>query len=106
MINELFDIISDNPKLKKLSADPTLLKEGQLQRFLRKLKDKYFFTKEIYDNIYPPATKPLSVYGIPRIHKLNVKKKDNLSFSTYNYYLQNYKRFVNVLWRKKERKCY
>ena len=79
LINKLFDIISDNPKLKKLSADPRLLKEGELQRFLRKLKDKYFFTKEIYDKIYHSGTKPPSIYGIPRIHKLNVKKKTYLS---------------------------
>ena len=52
-IKKLSDIISDTSKFKDLSADPTLLREGQLLRFLRKLKNKQFFTKEVYDKIYP-----------------------------------------------------
>ena len=44
-INKLSDTISDTFKFKKLSSDPTLLREGQFQRFLRKLKNKEFFTK-------------------------------------------------------------
>ena len=32
------DILEDNGKFKKLKRDPTLLKEGQLQRFIRTLK--------------------------------------------------------------------
>ena len=39
-IKKLFDIISDTSKFKKLPADPTLVREGQLQRFLSKLKNK------------------------------------------------------------------
>ena len=52
-IKKLSDIISDTSNCKKLSADPTLLREGQLQRFLRKLKNKQFFSNEVYDKIYP-----------------------------------------------------
>ena len=51
-INKLFNFISDTSKFKKLSADRTLLREGKLQQFLRKLKNKQFFTKEVYDKIY------------------------------------------------------
>ena len=36
-IKKLSDIIHDTSKFKKLSADPTLLRKGQLQCFLRKL---------------------------------------------------------------------
>ena len=71
-IKKLSDIISDTSKFRKLSADPTLLTEGELQRFLRKLKNKQFFTKEVYDKIYPSGSKPASIYGLPKIHKLNV----------------------------------
>ena len=39
-IKKLSDIIRDTSKFKILSADPTLLREGQLQRFLRKFKNK------------------------------------------------------------------
>ena len=80
-IKKLSDIISDTSKFKKLSADPTLLREGQLQRFLRKLKNKKFFTKEVYDKIYPSGSKPASIYGLPKIHKLNVQR-NNLSLRT------------------------
>ena len=76
-IKKLSDIISDTSKFKKLSADPTLLREGQLQCFLRKLKNKQFFTKEVYDEIYPSSSKSASLYGLPKIHKLNIQR-DNL----------------------------
>ena len=95
-IKKLSDIISDTSKFKKLSADPTLLREGQLQRFLRKLKNKHFFTKEVYDKIYPSGSKPASIYGLPKIHKLNVQR-NNLSLrpivssiGTYNYHLSKF----------------
>ena len=63
--------------LKKVSSDPTILREGKLQRFLRTLKNKDFFTGESYDKIYPSGSKVASVYGLPKIHKLN-SNKDNL----------------------------
>ena len=37
----------------------------QLQHFLRKLKNKKFFTKEIYDKIYSSGSKRASVYSSP-----------------------------------------
>ena len=66
-IKKLSDIISGTSKFKKLSADTTLLREGQLQRFLRKLKNKQLFTKEVYDEICPSGSKPTSIYGLPKI---------------------------------------
>ena len=50
-IKKLSDIISDTSNCKKLSADPTLLREGQSQLFLRKPKNKQFFSNEVYDKI-------------------------------------------------------
>ena len=68
-------------KFKKLSSDPTKLRERQHQRFLRTLKNRGFFTDESYDKIYPSGSKPASIYGLPRIHKLGINK-DNLSLRT------------------------
>ena len=34
------DILEENSKFRKLKKDPTLLKEEQLQRFIRTLKNK------------------------------------------------------------------
>ena len=34
------DILESNSKFKKLKKDPTLLKEGQFQRFIKTFKNK------------------------------------------------------------------
>ena len=36
--NAISDLLSDDTKFKKLQSDPTLRREGLLQRYLRKLK--------------------------------------------------------------------
>ena len=76
-VKKIHAIISDTSEFKKVSSDPTILREGKLQRFLRTLKNKDFFTGESYDKIYPSSSKPASVYVLPKIHKLN-SNKDNL----------------------------
>ena len=83
-------------KFKKLSCDPTILRERQLQRFLRTLKNKGFFTDESYDKIYSSGSKPASIYGLLKIHKVNINS-DNLSLrpiissiGTYNYNLSKF----------------
>ena len=60
------------------------------------MKNKGFFTDESYDKIYPSGSKPASIYGLPKIHKLNINK-DNLSLrpiissiGTYNYNLSKF----------------
>ena len=50
-IRKIFEIIKDRTKFKELSRDPTVIREGQLQRFLRSMKDKNIFTKETYEKI-------------------------------------------------------
>ena len=91
-VSKLFDIISDTSKFKKLPADPTLLREGQLQRFLRKLKNEQFFKEEVYDKTYPSGSKLAFIYGLPKIHKVNCQR-NNLSLrlivssiGSYNYH--------------------
>ena len=82
-LRKLSDFISDTSKFKKLSPDPTLLRKGQLQRFLRKLKNKQFFTKEVYDKIYPSGSQSASIYGLPNIHKFNDKETTYLCVLSY-----------------------
>ena len=50
------ELISDNTKFEMLDSDPTFLREGQLQRFLRGLKKKGFFDEEVYKGIYPSGS--------------------------------------------------
>ena len=47
--NAIQEIISDTSKFEKLNEDPTLRREASLQRFLRKLKQKNLFNKNVYD---------------------------------------------------------
>ena len=44
-------IINDTGKFKVLSEDPTLKREGQFQRFLRKLKKNKLTSDNDYDKI-------------------------------------------------------
>ena len=34
-VNKIYAIINDTSKFKKLSSDPTILREGQLQQFFK-----------------------------------------------------------------------
>ena len=60
-VKKLYPLINDTSKFKKLPFDPTILKEGQLQRFLRTLENKGFFTDESHDKVYPSGSKPASI---------------------------------------------
>ena len=95
-MSKIYDIVNDESKFLKLSSDPTLLREGKLQRFLRILKNKDFFTKEQYDNIYPCGSQPARIYGTPKTHALKCPT-DTLTFrpivssiGTYNYNLAKF----------------
>ena len=44
---KILEIINDTTKFKKLKDNPTLTREGQLQRFLRKIKDKNLFDENL-----------------------------------------------------------
>ena len=57
------------------------------------MENKGLFTDETYDKMNPSGSKPASIYGLPKIHKLN-SNKDNLSIRPiissiviYNYNL-------------------
>ena len=43
-IQKIFEIIKACAKFKELSTDPTIAREGQLESFLRSMKDKNIFT--------------------------------------------------------------
>ena len=100
-IQKIFEIIKDRTKFKELSTDPTIIREGQLQRFLRSMKNKNIFTKETCEIIYPSGSKTAFIYGTPEIHKLKHKNISDLSLrsiissiGTYNY---NQAKFLSSL---------
>ena len=77
----MYEIVNDKSKVLKLQSDPTTCRENKLQRFFSSLKNKYFFTKDVYDNIYHCRSKPARIYGNPKTHKVR-SKIDKLTFRT------------------------
>ena len=65
----ILKIISNTSKFKVLAEDPTLLRERQLQRFLRKLKSTGHLDVDTYFKIYPTGSQPARIYGLPKMHK-------------------------------------
>ena len=61
----------DNGTLKiiKYNEDLTLLREGSLQRFLRKLRTNGLLNSNVYQNIYPSGSQPARIYGLPKMHQ-------------------------------------
>ena len=92
----ILDILSDSSKFQKLNHDPTVKREGSLQRFLLKLKKKGQFSKEEYEKIYPSGSTTAKIYGLPKMHKLKtpgdiLKLRPIISsIGTYNYELARY----------------
>ena len=100
-INGIYKIINDTTKFKKLTKDPTIKREGQLQRYLRKLKKEGHFTEDIYSKIYPSGSQPAKIYGQPKLHKsfapesIPPLRPIVSSISTFNYNLSKY--FCNLI---------
>ena len=67
---QMYALLNDKNKFKKLSEDPTKLREGQLQRYLRELKKKQFLDDATYERIYPSGSQPSRLYGTPKVHKI------------------------------------
>ena len=92
----ILKLISDQSKFKKLTSDVTKQREEQLKKFLRRLKNKNFFTDAEYYKIYPKGSQPALIYGLPKIHKSYPKgsyppfRPIVSSIGTYNYNLSKY----------------
>ena len=60
----------EQTKFNKLNCDPTLSREGKLQRILRKLKKNGEIDDTTYKDIYPTGSQPARIYGLPKLHKV------------------------------------
>ena len=72
----MYELLNDKTKFMQLTSDPTKLREGQLQRYLRKLNNKGYFDESVCDYIYHAGSLPSRLYGTPKIDK--IKKKSDL----------------------------
>ncbi len=92
-INKMLDLLNDPSKFKKLETDPTLRREGQLQRFLRNLKGSKLFDNYSYEKVYPSGSQCGRLYGLPKLHKVTFQGQTPpfrpvvSSIGTYNYQL-------------------
>ena len=92
----MLGIFNDTAKFKKLKDNPTLTREGQLQHFLRKINDKNLSDENTYKKIYSCASKQVTIYGLPKTHKMLFDSDDFSlrpiisSISTYNYNLAKF----------------
>ena len=57
----IFKIINDTSKFRPIKENPTLLREGRLQRLLRKLKKDGHLDNDVYENIYPKGSQPARI---------------------------------------------
>ena len=92
----ILKIINDASKFRPIKEDPTLLREGRLQRLLRKLKKDGHLDSDVYENIYPKGSQPARIYGLPKMHKDRGPNSASpfrpivSSIGTYNYNLAKY----------------
>ena len=74
----------------------TLKREGQLQRFLRKLKKDGFLNEDDYKRVYPSGSQTARIYGLPKLHKSYGSNSSPpfrpivSSIGTFNYNLSKY----------------
>ena len=75
---KMYELLNDESKFKQLSSDPTKLHEGQLQRYLRKLNNKRYSDKIVYDCIYPEGSLLSWLYGAQKVRKIKDKSDEPL----------------------------
>ena len=71
-------------------------RKASLQGFLRKLKQKWFFNENEYDQLYPSGSSPARIYGTSKMHKFS--SSDSFpkirsivsSVGTFNYNLARF----------------
>ena len=86
--------INDRSKFKLLTQYPTSLQEGQLQRFLRKLKNEGCFNDDLYKSVHPTGSRPARMYVLPKLYKIfdsvAAFRPILSSIETYNYQLAKF----------------
>ncbi len=99
-INKTKEILSDESKFKVISGDwfkYIIALEDKLNRILRKLKRK--LDDNVYNFLFASGSIPGILYGLPKVHKVNVPIRSVLSaINTFNYNLAKffYPYFVRV----------
>ena len=84
----------DATKFKLLTPElikATLNQENKLRNFLKELKRENVITNELYDKLCSTGSRPGILYGLPKVHKVNVPLRPILSaLGTHSYNLAKY----------------
>ena len=83
------EILSSNSKFELLDEDPikvTLQRENQVKTLLKKLKASKSIDERTYNELYPTGSRIGILYGLPKIHKLNVPLRPILSYVNHYSY--------------------
>ena len=94
--NGILKIIIETSKFRPIKEELTLLREGRVQRFLRKILKNGHLDRCVYDKIYPSGSQPARIYGLPKMHE--AREPNSIppfrpivsSIGTYNYELAKY----------------
>ena len=74
-----------------LTTNPTSFREGQLQKFLRKLKNEGLFNDDVCKCVYHTGYRPSRMYCLRKLHKIfdsiRAFRPRLSSIWTYNYQL-------------------
>ena len=68
------DIVNGEHKFKKITNDPTIDREGRLQRFFWDLTKKGKIDKDVYNSVYSSGSQQELIYGLSRMHKIKTPK--------------------------------
>ena len=90
----MHDILPDTTKFKQLSSDlfkHTTNQENQLRSFLRNLMKDNVISKETYEHLAPSSSQPDIMYGLPKVHKINLPFRSILfAIRTHTYNLSKF----------------
>ena len=92
-------ILADTSKFQLLNEDPvkvTLQRENQVKSLLKKLKAENASSKKNYNELFPTGYHVGILYGLPKIHKPNLRLRPILS-SVNHYSYKLTKSFILLL---------
>ena len=91
---KMMDILNNSDKFKKLDGDPvkiTIKRENCIKNFLRQLKKENIIDATLYSSLRPTGFRPGILYGLPKVHKLDIPLRPILSsINSHSYNIAKY----------------
>ena len=71
--------LNDKKTYKEISTDPTNKLKAKLISLLKKIKAEGEIEEQLYKKMYPTGAVATKFYGLPKIHKVDIPLRPNLS---------------------------